>query len=284
MSFRGKHGAYMIGFALLSWLLTGKAQAKCQHPPLAVPVVPKDRVYAGLPYQAGEKASYLVFWTKLKAGTLTLDVLPAVHQDNRWYQAYGFSASTGDWFKHIYIGRYRGKGFVRPIDHGVRKFRLSVYRDPPFKPSYFEDKWIDFQQEDCVVEETIKVGDKPLKKEKHLLESGANDALGVFFRLRALDYTVGKSNRILVYSSAKNWWLDAIPEAIEKVSVPFGEHMAFKLRLLTYLGKDLQQKGDVFFWIAKDLPSHPILKIEAEVNIGSVRIILENMQNARPAP
>lgn len=264
---------------LLAILPFSSLYGKCPTPPPPVPAISKEKVYDKLPYKAGEISKYELYWTKLKAGYLTLQVLDPIKENGNWYQVYGFDAATGDWFKHIYIGRYQGKGFVRPFDNGIAKFRLSTYRDPPFESAYKEDKWIQFDQENCEVQETIKAGDKPIIKKNLELEYGANDALGVFFRLRTFNYQIGKSERILVYSSEKNWWLEAIPQTVEKIKVPFGEFEATKLKLLTYIGKDLQQKGDVYAWVAKDHPQRPLLQIEAAVKIGSVRIILESIQN-----
>ena len=77
------------------------------------------------------------------------------------------------------------------------------------------------------------------------LEYGAVDALGAVFLLRTKNYKLGKIERFMVYTSEKNWWLEAKPVAFEKVKVPAGTFDTVKLSLKTYIGRELQQKGDV---------------------------------------
>jgi 3'-phosphoadenosine 5'-phosphosulfate (PAPS) 3'-phosphatase len=81
---------------------------------------------------------------------------------------------------------------------------------------------------------------------------GAVDVIGATLKLRTFNYVPGKAERFLVYTSEKNWFLEAHPVGIEDVSVPAGTFKAMKVRLQTFIGKEMQQKGDVFVWIADD--------------------------------
>ncbi len=140
-----------------------------------------------------------------------------------------------------------------------------------------QKKWLEFSHEDCkVFERTAKVG-KEEKKESFDLSYGAMDTLGVAFWLREKTFKVGEKTRALIYSSEKNWWLDAEPIAVEKVKTKAGEFEAMKMKLQTYIGQELQQKGDVYIWIDTKTPQRPLVMIKADIKLGSVWIELASI-------
>ena len=60
--------------------------------------------------------------------------------------------------------------------------------------------------------------------------------------------------------------------------MPAGTFKAVKLKLQTFIGKDLQQKGDVWAWIAAEHPGRPLVQIQGEIKIGSVWIKLHRLK------
>src|SRR5690606_15296224 len=106
---------------------------------------------------------------------------------------------------------------------------------------------------------------------------GSMDTLGVAFWLREQSYEVGKPLKTLVYSSEKNWWLEARPLSIGPLETKAGKfEKAVKLNLQTYIGSELQQKGDVNLWIDMQGKSRAILMIQAEIQLGSIWIEMIN--------
>ena len=97
-----------------------------------------------------------------------------------------------------------------------------------------------------------------------------------------MNFRLGEIQRIPVYSSRKNWWLDASPVKKEEIKVPAGTFSTIKLKLQTYLGKDLQQKGDVYAWIGIEHPARPLVRVEGEIKIGSVEMELESLSKPDP--
>ena len=65
----------------------------------------------------------------------------------------------------------------------------------------------------------------------------------------------------------KKWWLDATPVAMETVKVGAGEFPSVKMKLQTFIGKSLQQKGDVHVWISTAHLARPIVQIQADIKI-----------------
>ena len=88
--------------------------------------------------------------------------------------------------------------------------------------------------------------------------------------------------RTLIYSSEKNWWLEAKAIAIEELKVGGMTYKkAVKIQLQTRIGKELQQKGDVNVWIDTESKHRPLLLVQGEIKIGSVWIELTKFKPGR---
>jgi hypothetical protein len=150
-----------------------------------------------------------------------------------------------------------------------------------FSRAFVQKKWLDFDHENCKVSERTAPQGKEEKTGTFDLSYGANDALGVLFNLRTKNYKLGQKERVLVYTSEKNWYLEAEPVAFEDVTVPAGVFKAVKLKLQTFLGKDLQQKGEVYMWIGTETVDKPLVQIQGEIKIGSIWIKLHKYKNGK---
>ena len=235
----------------------------------------KSEVYKGMPYGTGEVAHYTAHWSGIHAGDHTMRVLEPVLREGSWHQVFTSEAITGDWFKGIYTARYLTKAYCFPVTFGASWFHGSEYRKPPLFSEFKEEKSFSFLQQVCSVKEEIQTNDKKKEYEEHFLERGATDVLSGFYKLRTATFELHKSIEILAYSSAKNWTLQAEPVLFETLALPIGKIEAVKLKMHTYMGKELQQKGDVYTWIATKHPNHPLLQVEGKVKWGSVRMVLD---------
>ena len=110
------------------------------------------------------------------------------------------------------------------------------------------------------------------------LEYGAIDALGALFKIRTLNFQKRKPIQFTVYSSEKNWTLEALPVGFETIEVKAGKFKAVKVRLKTSAGQDFEQEGNMFLWIATDHPNRPLVKVEAELKFGSVDLQLHKLK------
>ena len=283
-------GAPIVGLAWLvaaSWpAAADKKEEKAKIEvvcPTEIPPVPKigfRDVYKDVPFKAGEQATYEVTWMDIKAGYGTMEVRSPRKHNDVFHRVYHANASTGDWFKTIFVAKDKIESISRPWDFGVAKFYMSQDEGTLFR-SFKQKKWLEFNHDTCKVTEKIKEEGKKEKNRTHDLSPGAIDALGVIYYLRTLDYKVGEVQRAPVFTSEKNWWLDAMPVAEETLEVPAGKFKAMKLKLQTFIGKELQQKGDVFAWVATEAPERPIVQIQGEIKIGSVWIKLHKFKAGR---
>jgi hypothetical protein len=200
----------------------------------------------------------------------------------RWHMVFRSEAYTGDWYKMIFAAHDKIQAIVRPWDFGISRFYISQDEEKPFSRRYHREKWLEFDHFRCRVEE--KEVDHTKNKtavESFDLMRNAEDTLGAVYKLRTFDYVIGKRVRFPVYSSGKNWWLEADPIAFEKVKVNAGEFDTVKLKLHTFIGEELQQRGDVYVWIANKHPSKPMVKVEGDVSFGSVYLLLESFKPGR---
>jgi len=271
-------------------LLTGPNGEVCPEAEPA-PNLPRADTYKDMPFQSGEEARYILKYglVKVHVGYGFLRVQPPTKQivsvarmngalvkEPRWHRVFAAEAYTGDWYKMIFAGHDKMQAFSRPWDFGVTKFYISQNEEKPFVRRYHAEKWLDFDHVNCRV--TERMVDHKKKREitdEHFLQPSADDALGAVYKLRTFNYQLNKTERVLVYTSEKNWWLEATPLALEEVKTAFGTHKAYKLAVKTYLGKELQQRGKLFVWIAADHPNHPMLRVEGEVTFGSVYLELD---------
>lgn len=268
-------------FSPTAFLLTllfsfaGSAQAEdiavvCPKNPPPQRAVDRAEVYKGVPFKAGESATYEITWAGLKAGYGTLEVRKPQKFKDAWHRVFHLGASTGDWFKAVFVAREDMEALSRPADFGISKFYMEQDEGKLFSRAFQQKKWLEFDHEHCKVTERIEQPSKSTETNVHELSYGANDAMGVVFNLRTRNYKMGTKERAPVYTSEKNWWLEAEPIAMEKVTVPAGTFDTVKLRLQTYIGKDLQQKGDVYVWIATKTPEKQLVQVQGEIKIGSV--------------
>ena len=264
--------AWLLPLAVSSVAQADEAGVACPRVASAVPQLSRGEVYQNSPFKAGESAVYEVTWGGIKAGYATLETRAPRKLNGVWQRVFHIDAATGDWFKSIFVAKESMEAVSRPWDFGVSQFYMEQNEGKLFGSVLRQKKWLDFDHAGCKVQERIEIYDKPQQLAAHALSYGANDALSVVYNLRSRNFVLGHVERALVYTSEKNWFLEAEPVAFESVTVPAGTFDTVKLKLQTFIGKDLQQKGEVWAWIATKMPQHALIQVQGEIKIGSVWI------------
>ena len=211
-------------------LISSTLYAECKQP-LKAPgsQLTEKQVYEGQPFYPGEVASYEVHYFGVLVGYGHLEVRNPLKFGNKWHRHFVAHASTGDWYRAIFVAKVYAMAYSNPLDYAIKKFYIKQDEGKMFSKRFIQEKWLTFNHENCEVSETIKKPEKPLKIEKAELSPGAIDALGVIYKIRTLDFEIGKLEKLLVYSSQKNWWLEAKPVSLDQIEVPAGKFKAFKL-------------------------------------------------------
>jgi len=264
----------MVGSAVA--VANSSQEGECPKSVPTPPDIPRARVYADVPFKSGEAATYELTWSGIKAGYATMEVRSPRRHNGLWHRVFHIDAATGDWFKAIFIAKESMEAVSRPWDFGVSQFYLEQNEGRLFGTSFQQKKWLSFDHDRCQVHERIQLPEKPEDNVDHELTHGANDALGVVYNLRTRNFKMGTTEKALVYTSEKNWFLEAEPVAMERVTVPAGTFDTVKLKLQTFIGKDLQQKGDVWAWISTATPERQLVQVQGEIKIGSVWIKLSS--------
>ncbi|MFW7379452.1 MAG: DUF3108 domain-containing protein [Oligoflexus sp.] len=291
----------LLNFVVLTGLVKAEAGAEvaeeeivCPETSPDLPVLARSATYKGLPYAAGEEARYELKYGALRVlvgyGYLRVDrpinreITVAVKdgkavREKRWHRVYSAEGSTGDWYRRIFQAHDKLQSIARPWDHGASHFYISQNEQKPFSKPYLREKWLEFDHVTCEVEtREVNHEKKQSKTEQYGLQPNAMDALSALFHLRTLKYKIGDTQRLLVHTSEKNWWLEATPLKVEKVTVNAGTFLADKLEIKSYLGSQLQQKGNMAIWIAKDHPQRPMVKVEGDVTFGSIYLELDQFK------
>ncbi|MBP6218463.1 MAG: DUF3108 domain-containing protein [Oligoflexales bacterium] len=272
--------APMVGRVLPGSL--GQVPVKPVVQPVVVDAMTPSKVYEGQPFSAGERVSYLAsYFSGVKVGIFTFNVLAPELKNGFWHMIFAVEAKSGDWYKSIVEANYKAKAWTLPKTFVASGFTLYEDLNPLIGSSYFQEKWLEFDHENCKALERIQHKKDPLKEESFDLDPEATDILGAIYKLRTFPYTLNKEERFKVYTSGKTWWLSATPEAFVRLDVPLGTFDAVRLNLQTYIGKDLEQKGDVRVWVAFNHPQRPILKFKFDVKIGHFVLALQEFVSGK---
>ena len=254
----------------------------------------RSETYANLPFKSGEVAKYELDYGAIHVGygfmrvnapikySIVTSYDPAGQpvKESLWHMQFSGHAYTGDWYSGIYSGNDKVLAYSRPWDFGVSKFYVEE-RAKTLLSSVHKKKYLDFEQGGC----EVKTREEDLEKKKEKkgafeLTFGAVDALGAFYKLRTLDYSKGPV-KFIVYSSEKNWLLEATPRGVDEIKVPAGTFQADRLTMRTFLGEKLEQRGELTVWVAKEHPNRPLVKIAGEFKFGDITLDLAEYKPGR---
>lgn len=259
------------------------AYATCATPAPPPTQYTEADVYQGLPFSKGEFLKFDVSYLGIHAGFLEFKVLQPTTFNNRWFMGFNTLVITGEWYNKIFKAKDEGTGYASPSSFQPYEFRLTQDNNPLFGRRYIEDKLLRFDTQNCTVTEEYRDDKgKVTKSVQAALEPDAMDILSALYNLRTVDFVKNAEAKIKVYTSEKNWWLTATREDFVHLNVPAGKFDAVRLKLQTFIGKELQQKGAAKIWIAINHPNKPLLKIEAQIKIGSFIAVLSKFDAGTP--
>ena len=235
-------------------------------------------VYASSPYKQGEVSEYKVYYGLIYVGNGHVKVNPPFKFKNNWRQVFDAEGKTGSWYSFVFSGHDR----MRVISSADRGLALWAYVDQNEQPigakPYIKQKTMMFDPIECKVEtKSFRDNDKSkLKTKVNSYDPSASDTLSAVFTMRnKRDFKMDQTITFPVFSSGKSWNLEATPVGYEKVYVKgLGHQRCLKLKIQTYIGSHLQQKGSMFAWISEDHPSRPLVKATGDLRIGKISVEL----------
>ena len=257
---------------LFGGLSTTAVSLNCyQTPP---PVKKPQNTYSNVPFKEGEVSTFAVHYGGILVGYGDISVLTPVLHNGEYLRVFEAKTRTASWYKAVFEANDLARGWTRPGDFGVVKFKVEQDEVSASFSRLLQEKWLSFDHKKCQVKETVRKNNESLKNSVFELQGGATSSLGAVFEMRTKPLIVGTTEKILVYSSGKNWWLEGKVLKREPITTPAGTFDTVKLKLQTYVGKELQQKGDVHAWIADKHPNRPLILMTGDIKIGSVTVTL----------
>ena len=251
-------------------------------PPYKIPKkIKRSEVYSGMPFRQGESSRYELRYFGALAGYGAVTVKKPTKFRGLWHRVFQADASTGDWYKLIFVAHDTISAVTQPWDQGIAKFYMKQDEGKFFSKRFFRKKWLEFDHKNCKVTERIADKGKDEKNSEFDLAPGSMDTLGALFQIRTMDFKVGEKKKAPVYSSEKNWFIELEALAFEQIKTDAGTFDTVKLKVQTYIGEELEQKGDVYMWIDRKTPDRPLVRVEGKVKIGTVKLELVEFKPGR---
>lgn len=260
------------------------AEQKFQCPPgYKTPKrVKRSDVYRGMPFGQGETAKYELRYFGALAGYGTVRVKKPIKHNGQWHRVFHAEAATGDWYKLIFVAHDVISSVNQPWDFGVAKFYMKQDEGKLFGKRTQQKKWIEFDHKNCKASERLeKQGQANVDEKAVDFMPKSVDTIGALFYIRTLDFEIGKKQRAPVYSSEKNWYMELDPVKFERIKTQAGEFDTVKVKVQTYIGDVLEQKGDVYAWLDRKSPERPLVRIEGDVKIGTIKLELVDFKSGK---
>ncbi len=255
-------------------------EAKCKQE-LAIPAIDKNQVFKKVPFKSGERAIYKISYMGIHAGFGTMNVGKPFFYNGHWQRVIDAFAETGSWYKWVFVAQDRVRSISRAVDFGASWFFIDQDEGALLRDRFLQTKTLVFDDNRCDVEVKVTRKGKHHKTRRYELQHGAMDAVSAVYWMRSQDYKIGQRKRGLVFTSEKNWWFDVMPLGFEYVDSPLGKLKTVKLKLTTSIGDRLQQKGDVYAWVAVEHAHRPLIQVKAEIAIGSVYMVIDQFKGEK---
>ncbi|MCY1045412.1 DUF3108 domain-containing protein [Corallococcus sp. bb12-1] len=120
----------------------------------------------------------------------------------------------------------------------------------------------------------------PPRETNHELPDGTLDMTGAAFALRGQDLTVGRTYTYPVFTGSKVFTMSATVEGRETLATLMGPRDAFRVRVHTEFGGNMESKRDLTAYFTTDV-RHVPLRMEAEFALGSIVVEMTDYKPGR---
>lgn len=215
-----------------------------------------------LPFASGEEIFYNVRWQQIPAGTACMKVFPLTRVDNIPAFHFQLSAKSNKFVDMFYKARDVLEGFVGKDFSGSLFYKqTSIGKEKKqIRVEFFLDKHE-------VVYSNFGEKRKPIK-----IPLNTFDPVGSFYRLRTLDFEVGKTLNFPVTDGKKCFLQKGAILKKEKISTPSGTFDAFVVvPSVTHFSGVFEKSRNptVRIWISDDKNKIPV-RIQIKVVVGSI--------------
>jgi len=215
-----------------------------------------------LPFAPGEEITYNVRWQQIQAGTACIKVLPFARVDNISAFHFQLSAKSNKFVDNFYKIRDVMEGFVD------KDFSGSLFYKQTSTGKRKKEILVEFSLDKHeVVYSNFGGKRKPIK-----IPLNTFDPVGSFYRLRTLDFEVGKTLNFPVTDGKKCFLQKGEILKKERLTTPSGTFDAFVVvPSVTHFSGVFEKSRDptVRIWISDDENKIPV-RIQIKVVVGSI--------------
>jgi len=235
---------------------------------VVVPALPEDgsrpQAPQTLPFGVGEKMVFSVTWSGIHAGEATLEVKELLSYQGHEVFRIVSTAKTNKFFSVFYKLRDTLESLF-----DVQGLFSRRYRKVEYNGNQVSNREIIFDQEQNMV---------LYKGKRYYTLPGVQDELSLFYYVRTLDFQVGNSIYMDVFSSKKNWRVKANVLRKERITVPAGTFNTIVVEPeIKFDG--ILKTGNMTLWFTDDERKIPV-KMKSNITIGSIEANLEKLQLA----
>lgn len=225
-------------------------------------------------FKEGEVITYRLHYGFLNAGVAVLEVKPDIIEVNgrKVYHIVGtgYTIGSAEWFFKVRdrYETYLDKDamlpwlFVRRVDEGGYKFS----QDYAF--NHYTNK--------------VDIGNG----EKFDVPPGVQDMVSAFYTARNLDFKNAKKGDVYTidcFVDKELWPLKMRFIGREEIKTDMGKFKALKFRPIVQKGRVFKKEEDMSVWVSDD-DNHIVLRAQADILIGSVKMDITSARNLANAP
>jgi len=261
-----RHRRYVlviVAGAALAWALVGLSAIRADGP--ARPRPGGQPADAAVPFPAGEHLDYRVGWQDfLTAATARLRVVERRPFYGRVAWHFQARARTVEPVRLLYT-----------LDDQFDSYTDTTTLAALQYEAYLREQG---KQEDSIVRMSTEDDPAPGDGPSVRVPPGTRDPLGLFYGLRAIDWSQTREMHIPVYDGKKLYEVRACKAGVRQaITVPAGSYAATKIELRVFeRGREL--RNTLFtFWLAEDEARTPVL-VRADLPFGTFRVELERVR------
>jgi hypothetical protein len=251
----------------LSTTLTLKSQPILEAR-VIVPPTPENhsrpQVPQTLPFNVGEKMIFSVSWSGIDAGEATLEVKEILPYEGHEVFRLLSNAKTNRLFSVFYKMHDTLESLLDAKSLVSRRYKkIERERDKESNKEFIFD-----QERNTVL----------YKGKTYYTLPNVQDELSLLYYVRTLDFQVGNSLYIDIFSGKKNWRVKANVLRKERVIVPAGTYNTIVVEPeIKFEG--ILEAGNMTLWFTDDERKMPI-KLRSHIKVGSIEARLEKFQLA----
>ncbi len=229
--------------------------------------------FQDLPFAPGEEINYIVQWQQIPAGTACMKVLPLTRVDNIPAFHFQLSAKSNKFVDMFYKARDVLEGFVDKEFSGSLSYKqTSIGKE---KKQILVEFFLDKHE---VVYSNFGKKREPIK-----IPLNTFDPVASFYRLRTLEFEVGKTLNFPVTDGKKCFIQKGEIFKKERITTPSGAFDAFVVvPSVTHFSGVFEKSRDptVRIWISDDENKIPV-RIQIKVVVGSIIFDLVSIKHGK---